>query len=316
MMNQHEIIPTTAVVIPTPAIDYTKPLDPELKAVLNQELDALSAKPANGWDATYPTLYNTLNAIVTEYAAAMNCPKPALVLEFTGVNACQARAEVMTDGSTRMYIGTGFIRALLLSNNEAHAPLLHRSFRWTIAHEMAHLADPTLRWWAKMFKVRVFIKSMARVQLTVGLVSFFLSFIPAFAQVPFHVYLYLGAGLNIFYFLFELGLHHMLEYHADIGAMKTADHFSVQEPVCALTAMNDAIAIVAEQEADKARAALDDVFALMPDEKQTAFLKMQYNVRLALLSGRVFKEKFFRNLYHPSYDNRIAAIEKLQAKAS
>ena len=317
MINEQESITAATPVTPT-SIDYTKPLDAELKAVLNQELDAFMAKPANGWDAQYPTLYNTLNAIVTEYATAMNCPIPLLVLDFTGVNACQARAEFMTDGSIRMYIGTGFIRGVLLSNNEAHARLLHRSFRWTIAHEMAHLADPKFRWWGSisMFKLRMFIKSIAKISLVAALFSFCLSFIPALTQAPFQLYFYVGAGLNILYFLFEVGLHHMMEYTADAGAMKTADKFSVQEPVCALTAMNEAIAIVVEQEADKARAAIEDAFALMPDEKHTAFLQMQYKVRLALHDGRVFKEKFFRNLYHPSYDNRIAAIEKLQANAS
>lgn len=309
--QENFVIPEHIVQLPT---DTTVPLSSEFKAIVLQELDALIANPVNGWDQIYPTLYKTLMGYVTEYASSMNCAVSALFLEFSGVNAAQARAMIMLDGSTRIYLGATFLKDFLLGNDQEQAYVLHRSFRWVVAHEVAHLADKTTRWWAKVFKLRVFFRSLARTQLIIGVVSYCMSLFPMFAQVPYQIYLGLGLGFASVYFLVELVVHHTMEYAADKASLNNADNFTPAEVLFALTKMNEAIDIVILQDYAKSREAIDQLFELDPEEKKSAFLsaflKMQHSVRLIKLEIAFWQQQVIRKLYHPTVARRIAAIEK------
>jgi hypothetical protein len=135
-------------------------LSNDILDVMTQELALLEKNPCNGWNATYPTLYSTLFKIIEEISTTYKHKMPDLFIVFTGINKHQALAQIMTDGSTQIYLGTDFIRTYLL-NPSARNSKTYQAFRWIIAHEVGHLCDPGFKFFAQLFSLRFIIDKSA-----------------------------------------------------------------------------------------------------------------------------------------------------------
>lgn len=269
------------VTAPERVVDYTKPLDAELKAILAKEMDAFLAQPAAGWDLTYKTLYKTLHAFIVEFSSKMRCPEPNLMLDFAGAYKHQGAAFFMSDGTTRLYLGTAFIQKFLINPPARQEELHHRCFRWVIAHELGHLCDPSLNRWANWAKARSIVVSMGNMFTMIGVMHTVFSVLPylsAIASPQYLLFLAIGLGLKGGYNGLEILLQRRFEYFADKRSMQTDDQFSTQELEFALGIMNAEIA-----------AAQSQAPAL--------------TIKQRILS---YKLSFF----HPSIKKRVAALQK------
>lgn len=151
---------TTTDNISAPIATHSSVLPHDILDLMAQELERLEQNPVNGWNATYPTLYNTLLSIIEEICVTHKHTPPALFIVFTGINKHQALAQIMTDGSTQIYLGTDFIRTYLL-NPSARNKNTYQTFRWIIAHEIGHLCDPGFVFFAQLFSLRFIIDKSA-----------------------------------------------------------------------------------------------------------------------------------------------------------
>lgn len=299
--------PITTEQIPTVKLDYTKPLPSELVTVLKNELDALVAKPINGWDQQYPTLYRTLLDITTQLCAEVNCPVPGLVVQCTGINANQGLAMIMQDGSTQLHIGAAFISSFLLDSATENALQRHRIFRWTIAHELGHLCDSTMHWWASKGKIRDGIVSITDMLISYGIFDGVFAHIPAltrFSGGNYQFYIILGLGLKIAYKTTEIILHRNFEYFADAVSVKTAEQFSAHEIEQGLTSMTTAIKKCLAAEQKTARE------ALVATSKTSALGTLMLPILLVMQAYKNKVAQFNLFLLHPSVASRLAAIKK------
>ncbi len=321
MNEQQELNTAIAPVVELPPIvgdaneqgvakpDYTKPLDPALLALITKELDAFEQAPRSGWDLAYPTLYKTLLEMVTDICTEMNAPMPGLFLDYAGTNACQAWVNHLVNGTKELHLGTTFIRAQLLDPSPEHVMLRHRAFRWALTHEIAHIVDPTLRWWAKpqVSGVRVILQNVAGMLIFAGVFDIIFAHIPMlhyFSGGKAFLFIAIGYFIKIVHKLVEACMHHLFEYVADRFTLHTADRFTTDEPKYALANMNAAIA---EEVARQEQRAKD---ALVVASKESFILRLVLPFRLALLFCKQWYARFNLSLLHPSLKKRLAAMEK------
>ncbi|MFA6263468.1 MAG: hypothetical protein WC630_03425, partial [Candidatus Babeliales bacterium] len=136
-------------------------LDQIVINTMAQELDALEKNPVNGWNLTYPTLFNTLYTTTEELCAKLGCTIPYLFIDFQGIQRHQASAHLMTDGSKQLHIGVAFLRECVLKQPHENQQRAYSAFRWTIAHELSHFCDPKFTLFGRLFLARRFLNNVA-----------------------------------------------------------------------------------------------------------------------------------------------------------
>jgi hypothetical protein len=269
-------------------------------AQIAQDLDALQKTPINSWDNVYPTLFKSLNSVVEQLCAAMNCPRPGLVIRFDApqvaimmsLQSYQASAMLMTNGSTQLHIGANFIRRFLLTPTQHNIVAMHRAFLWSIAHELGHLTDPMFKAYGNTHRARAIFDRVTLILSISGAISFFL---PAHI-VLINPFVFLAtAGLMLTKTVAVMALHWQFEYAADKQTL-----FNREQGFCP----------------DDAQLALEVMTAEITQciERRTARIPGSgvIDQLLATITRRHFLSKSFA--VHPSISSRIERMNQLWKK--
>jgi hypothetical protein len=235
MVTTHDIVKTKKIL---PA--YKMPHSENVTKIL-EELDALEKNIVQNWNITYPTLYSFLLTTITDLCAALHCPVPAQIgICFEGVNSQQAIAQIMTDSSTHLYVGSKLIKRSLLDDADEKAASAYRSFRWIIAHELGHLCDPKFKIFAQSFVVRNIIDKIAKVYLGLGIIKMLFPVTQAVIFIHPNFIVAVGAFIVLKKIMIIL-LHRSFEYSADKIALRGLPEFDIKDMQNALDDMITAI---------------------------------------------------------------------------
>ncbi len=211
-------------------------LDDNVINTMIQELNALEKNPANGWNITYPTLYNTLYSLIESLSSKLNIPTPQLFIDFQGIQRHQSSSHLMTDGTTQLHIGVDFIRDFLLKPSSDNRRKMYQSFRWTIAHELSHFSDPNFKLFGHYYSyvIRLFLDKMAPICFFLGMVGMITNASFSNLLIPSIIVIALKK------FLITV-LHRRFEYYADKRSASIIDEFDPQDMKVALTTMTENI---------------------------------------------------------------------------
>lgn len=210
-------------------------LDQATIETITQELNALIKNPVGGWNVIYPTLYNTLQAVIDDLATKLQCPTPLLFIDFYGIPSYQASALLMLDGSSQLHIGANFIKKLLLNASSDNPTTRYNAFRWTIAHELSHLSDPTFRLYGNLYSMRKVFTNVVTLLFFFGLATSLWSSLPGCLNflTPLRM-LSVGAAFWVIRKMFLIKLFRNFEYAADEKTMSISDTFTPHDAHYAL----------------------------------------------------------------------------------
>lgn len=254
-------------------------------SMIREELAALEKNPVHGWDRVYPTLYNVLYKAIDQIRQALGCSMSGLVIQCQGAQSMQASSYIMLDGTTQLHLGSRFIREYLLDSGE-NRDRSQRIFTWVIAHELAHLADPTFKAYGSRmsYAVRTAIDRFITILFGIGLGYVLLTSQSkqGLALIGF------SSALLIFKMFVTMFLHRAFEYKADELSVKAIRDLNKEEIRQALENMTLAI-----------RQALVEQFTFTNSFLKNIFIYISQKVMLC----KVF-------LLHPSVAKRVARLAK------
>ena len=151
----------------------------EMMAQASIELATLENNPASRTDASKPIshLYALLCRVIIPLSNKAGMPiTPTLSFYFSGTSKHQAAAQILRNGTMMLFIGSEFIRNLLIHPWEQikqsrgdqavleNRVAAHRQFEWVIAHEIGHLCDPGYK---------MYVRFIHPILLTLSLSSLF-----------------------------------------------------------------------------------------------------------------------------------------------
>ncbi len=290
MISVSETLKTTTI---TPA--YKMP-NPENVAKILEELCALEKNVVQNWNIIYPTLWAFLQTTVTEICAPLNCPVPAIIIDFRIVQSQQASAHIMTDGSTQLYIGSDLIKRSLILDADAKSAPAYRSFRWVIAHEIGHLCDPKFKMFGRSFALRNIADKIAQAWLGLGMINMLWPASKTIVNLP-QGFLIAAASFIILKKIFIMALQRSWEYSADRIALQALQDFDANDMQNALNSMIGA---------------MKPLFASDPSSKLNLFFANYPSVKETALYKKVLKASYF--YAHPSTNKRIAHIKRITSK--
>jgi hypothetical protein len=232
------MITTTEKTAPITVLANPEVLDQIVIDTMIKELNELEKNPVNGWNLTYPTLFNTLNTTTGELCAKLGCTIPYLFIDFQGTQRHQACAHLMTDGSKQLHIGIDFLRECLLSQPHENRQKAYSAFRWTIAHELSHFCDPKFTLFGRLFLARRFLNNVAIGGFLGGIVGL-MGQPQAWNNVRLLV---IASGLFlILKGVASIFMHRKFEYFADAKSVGVIDDVDLNDIKDTLTKMTAAI---------------------------------------------------------------------------
>lgn len=291
MITASETSKTTPII---PA--YKMPGHENVKKIL-EELHALEKNIVQNWNISYPALYSFLLTTITELCTSLHCPVPAQIgICFQGINSQQAIAQIMTDGSTQLYVGSELIKRSLLDDADEKAASVYRSFRWIIAHELGHLHDPKFKFFAQSFIIRTIADKIAKIYLCIGIIN--LLFPITKTVISLHPSFIIAAGAFLLLKkILGIALYRSFEYSADKIALQALPDFDLKDMQEALYGM---------------RAAIKPLLDTDPTNKLSLFVRTTFpSIRDRVFYKKILEASVF--YLHPSMNKRIKRVKKLMS---